>query len=167
MLGAYDEEGQTMNNYPKGWVRTALGNICLPVENIQPSDNPRQEFTYIDIGSVDIWVYDLRSGKNFSIRQNPITSEDMKDFVRSYSADDRSLRRASELFRRFTYAEIMERDRANLDFQWQKEASAMADSKTPSALLQEILSDLEEAMRQFSSVELSAEPSGANTSHET
>ena len=38
---------------PKGWVKTNLGEICLPVETIRPKDSPDDEFTYFDIGGID------------------------------------------------------------------------------------------------------------------
>jgi type I restriction enzyme, S subunit len=38
---------------PKGWVKTNLGEVCLPVASIQPEDSPDTEFTYFDIGGID------------------------------------------------------------------------------------------------------------------
>jgi type I restriction enzyme S subunit len=38
---------------PKGWVKTKLGEVCLPVLTIQPEDSPDAEFTYFDIGGID------------------------------------------------------------------------------------------------------------------
>lgn len=38
---------------PEGWVKTTLGEVCLPVENIQPEDAPDAAFTYFDIGGID------------------------------------------------------------------------------------------------------------------
>lgn len=38
---------------PKGWVKTKLGEVCLPVSTIQPEDSPDAEFTYFDIGGID------------------------------------------------------------------------------------------------------------------
>jgi type I restriction enzyme S subunit len=38
---------------PKGWVRTTLGEICVPVGTIYPEDEPNAEFTYFDIGGID------------------------------------------------------------------------------------------------------------------
>jgi type I restriction enzyme M protein len=101
----------------------------------------------------ELWVYDLRSNQNFSLRQNPIRSEDLADFVRCYHADNRSRRKVTALFRRFTYAEIMARDRANLDIQWQQEVVNSPLKETPQALMKEILKDLEEAMLEFAAAE--------------
>jgi len=97
----------------------------------------------------DLWVYDLRSAKTFSLRQNPITPDDLKDFVRCYHADYRFGRRETPHFRRFTYAEITARDKANLDFQWQPDSGRTGHDETPQALMRGILQDLEEAMKEF------------------
>jgi type I restriction enzyme M protein len=67
----------------------------------------------------EVWVYDLRSGQNFSLRQNPIGPEHLRDFVESYRAAEPTRRKQTTHFRRFTYSEIIARDKANLDIQWQ------------------------------------------------
>ena len=102
-------------------------------------------------GTNELWVYDLRSNKSFSLRQNPISPEDLADFVRCYSAVDRAARKETAHFRRFKYSEILARDRANLDIQWDGEA--VGENETPQVLLKGILTDLEEAMREFAAVE--------------
>jgi type I restriction enzyme M protein len=101
----------------------------------------------------ELWVYDLRSGRSHSLRQNPISSEDLTDFVKCYNAGDRKQREETLHFRRFTYADIIARDKASLDIQWQQEATNATQGETPQALMKEILKDLEEAMREFAAAE--------------
>lgn len=101
----------------------------------------------------EVWVYDLRSNRNFSLRGNPIGPEDLTDFIQCYCADNRTQRKETPRFRRFNYSEIMARDKANLDIQWQDETVGITQSRTPQALMREILVDLEEAMREFAAVE--------------
>jgi type I restriction enzyme M protein len=101
----------------------------------------------------DLWVYDLRSERSFSLRQNPIATADLTDFIRCYHAHDRTGRKETAQFRQFTYAEIIARDKANLDFQWQQETTNTTQGETPQALMKEILKDLEEAMREFAAAE--------------
>lgn len=48
----------------------------------------------------ETWVYDLRSSRNFLLRQNPIRSEDLADFVVSYRSDGRNRRAESVRFHR-------------------------------------------------------------------
>ncbi len=101
----------------------------------------------------EIWVYDLRSDRNFSLRQNPIKPENLMDFVHSYRADDPTQRKETAHFRRFKYSEIMARDKANLDIQWQRATVNATKDETPQGLMKEILKDLEEAMREFANAE--------------
>jgi type I restriction enzyme M protein len=60
----------------------------------------------------EMWVYDLRSDRNFSLRQNPIKPEDLMDFVHLCRADDPTQRKETAHFRRFKYSAIMARDKA-------------------------------------------------------
>jgi type I restriction enzyme M protein len=101
----------------------------------------------------EIWVYDLRTNQNFSLRQNPIRSEDLTDFINCYCADDPTQRKETERFRRFKYSEIVARDKSNLDIQWRYASTNTAQGGTPQALMKEILADLEEAMREFAAAE--------------
>jgi type I restriction enzyme M protein len=101
----------------------------------------------------EMWVYDLRSDRNFSLRQNPIRSEDLKDFIHYYRVDDQTGRKETDHFRRFKYSEIMARDKANLDIQWQHETMNVTNDETPQALMKQILKDLAEAMREFATAE--------------
>jgi type I restriction enzyme M protein len=100
-----------------------------------------------------IWVYDLRSNQHFSLRQNPISAGDLTDFIQCYRAEDRTGREETHHFRRFAYSEIIAREKANLDIQWQHETAGFAQEGTPQALMREILEDLGEAMREFAAAE--------------
>jgi type I restriction enzyme M protein len=100
----------------------------------------------------ELWIYDLRSNRNFSLRQNPIRSEHLADFIQCYHADDISNRKETADFRRFKYSEIIARGGANLDIQWHDE-NPTTQGETPEALMKEILKDLEEAMREFAAAE--------------
>jgi len=101
----------------------------------------------------ELWVYDLRSNRNFSLRQNPITSDDLKDFLKCYRPDNIAKRRETVVFRRFTYSEIVARDKANLDIHWRQSEAATDEGPSPTVLMQEILKDLEAAMKEFAAAE--------------
>jgi type I restriction enzyme M protein len=101
----------------------------------------------------EIWIYDLRTNQNFSLRQNPIGPEDLTDFIQCYCADDPTRRKETPRFRRFKYSDIIARDKANLDIQWQDETMNATRGGTPQELMKEILEDLEEAMREFATAE--------------
>jgi type I restriction enzyme M protein len=105
----------------------------------------------------ELWVYDLRTNRNFTLRQNPIADEDLKEFVQCYQTtkrSKRSKREKSERFKRFTYADLMARDKANLDLFWLKD-DTLADTDNlpkPAILAAEIVEDLEEALEEFRAV---------------
>jgi type I restriction enzyme M protein len=101
----------------------------------------------------ELWVYDLRSNQKFSLKQNQIETEDLADFVNCYSAHNPTLRKETAHFRRLRYSEIIARDKANLDIQWQQETTDATRDETPQSLMKEILRDLEEAMREFAAAE--------------
>lgn len=56
---------------PKGWVKTTLGEVCLPVDTIWPADSPDTEFTYFDIGGIDNNRYRIAETKTISGRNAP------------------------------------------------------------------------------------------------
>jgi type I restriction enzyme M protein len=101
----------------------------------------------------EAWVYDLRSNKRFSLRNNPIRPDDLTDFIDCYSANDRFRRKETDLFRRFKYGEIIDRDKASLDVQWQQKTGIASSGNTSQSLMREILADLEEAMKEFAAAE--------------
>jgi type I restriction enzyme M protein len=101
----------------------------------------------------DIWVYNLRDSRKFSLKSNPIRTDDLTDFIHCYCANDRSRRKETDHFRRFTYDEILARDKASLDIQWQPDPITPSTGGTPQALMREILAELEEAMKHFAAAE--------------
>jgi len=104
----------------------------------------------------EIWFYDLRTNKHFTLRTNPVMSADLAEFVEAYKPGDRSLREESERFKRFTYDDIVARDKANLDITWLRDETLDdgSDLPAPAVLAAEIVDDLEAALAQF--VELAA-----------
>lgn len=97
----------------------------------------------------DVWIYDLRTNQHFSLRQNPIRTEDLADFIQCYCADNPTRRKETDRFRRFEYSEIVASDKANLDIQWLNETEDSVADSDPETLIKEILDDLKEAMTEF------------------
>ena len=56
---------------PNGWVKTTLGEVCLPVPNIQPESYPDTEYTYVDIGGIDNEANRIADTKTFVGRDAP------------------------------------------------------------------------------------------------
>jgi type I restriction enzyme M protein len=102
----------------------------------------------------ELWVYDLRTNQNFTLRQNPINDSDVKDFVYSCSPTNRSQRKENERFKRFTYEELISRDKANLDIFWLKDDSLedSANLPDPDVIALQIVDDLQAALAQFAEI---------------
>jgi type I restriction enzyme M protein len=135
----------TLLRLPTGiWYSPGVKANVLFFDKRQPSKQPATK---------ELWVYDLRSARNFSLRTNPIRSDDMMDFVRCYRPENRMRRNETNVFRRFAYSDITTRDRANLDIQWLSKVRTNQTRATPQALMQDILKDLQAAIKQFAAAE--------------
>ena len=102
----------------------------------------------------ELWVYDLRTNQHFTLKENPLRNEHLADFVDTYSADDRSKRQETERFRRFTYDELMKRDKASLDLFWLRDESLEDTDNLPApeVIAADIVEDLEAALAQFAEI---------------
>ena len=101
-----------------------------------------------------LWVYDLRTNQHFTLKQNPLTYDHLKDFIEAYRPDDRHNRVESERLHRFTYDELLARDKASLDIFWLRDESLEdADNlPPPDVLAAEIAEDLEAALAEFTEI---------------
>lgn len=99
----------------------------------------------------ELWVYDLRANKNFTLRQNPITSNDLKDFITCYNPNARGKRKESERFKRYSHADILASEKANLDLVWLSDDSYSDPNKLPphDVLAAEVITLLKEATSEF------------------
>jgi type I restriction enzyme M protein len=102
----------------------------------------------------ELWVYDLRTNQHFTLKENPLRDEHLADFIAAYQAEDRPARVESERFRRFSYQELIGRDKASLDVFWLRDESLEdADNlPAPELIAAEIVEDLEAALAQFAEI---------------
>ena len=87
----------------------------------------------------------------------------MKDFINCYSADDITKRKetwseknSDGRWKKFTYDEIIKRDKTNLDITWIRDES-LADLENlpePDELAQSIVKNLEEALNVFKTLDV-------------
>lgn len=75
----------------------------------------------------EVWIYDYRTGIHHTLKRNPLRESDLDDFVQCYSPENRHARRETYdaqnpdgRWRKFTYDEIMARDKTSLDITWIK-----------------------------------------------
>jgi type I restriction enzyme M protein len=58
-----------------------------------------------------LWVYDLRTNMNFTLKTNPLKDADLEDFVTCYNEGNRFDRSEADRFRGFEYEALLARDR--------------------------------------------------------
>ena len=101
-----------------------------------------------------LWIYDFRTNMHFTLKTNTLRDDDLLDFVRCYNPSNRHQRAETERFKAFTYEDLMQRDKVNLDIFWLRDESLedSASLPSPDILAHEIADNLESALTQFSSI---------------
>ncbi len=119
-----------------------------------------------------LWIYDLRTNQHFTLKENPLKRSDLDDFVACYSgragsplpAADGALRtkrptsrherQESERFKAFDYADLIKRDKINLDIFWLKDDALeeSANLPAPGVIALDIMEDLQAALEQFATI---------------
>ena len=101
-----------------------------------------------------LWIYDLRTNKHFTLKTNPLRYEDLQDFINCYNPENRFDRKETDRFKAFTYDELMQRDKVNLDIFWLKDESLedYENLPSPDILARDIAENLEYALEQFNSI---------------
>jgi len=115
-----------------------------------------------------LWMYDLRTNQNFTLKERPLVRADLDEFVRCFNPANRHERTPTwseddpqGRWRAYTYDDVMARDKANLDIFWLRDESLeeSANLPAPDVLAAEIMEDLRAALEQFQEI---AEDMGAS-----
>ncbi len=113
-----------------------------------------------------LWIYDLRTNQNFTLKQNPLTRTDLDDFVTCFNPANRHERTPtwSELrpegrWRCYSYEELIARDKVNLDIFWLRDENLeeTATLPDPDLLAAEIVEELQAALEQFREIAVDLE----------
>lgn len=98
---------------------------------------------------------------HFTLKENPLKREDLDEFVKCYNPKNRHQRKPTwsekndkGRWRAYDYAELLKRDKVNLDIFWLKDESLeeSANLPAPEVIAQEIADDLEAALEQFNTI---------------
>jgi type I restriction enzyme M protein len=109
----------------------------------------------------NVWVYDLRTNKHFTLKTRRLARADLDEFVARYEPGDRHRRKATwsekkpdGRWRAYGYDEILARDKVSLDLFWLRDESLedSANLPDPHVLAQEIVDDLRSAVEQIEDV---------------
>lgn len=115
------------------------------------------------IATDKLWVYDFRTNQRFTLRERPLKSADLDDFVSCYGPRvRRNKREESERFRAFGYDELIKRDKVNLDIFWLKDEGHIDPDSLPppDEIAAEIVENLEAALEKFRRVVTALSTSG-------
>ncbi len=109
----------------------------------------------------EVWIYDYRTNVHHTLKKKPLTTADLEDFVNCYNPENRNKRvetwsedNPEGRWRKFTYEEILARDKTNLDIFWLKDKSLtdLDNLPDPDELAEEIIQNLESGLTSFKEI---------------
>lgn len=109
----------------------------------------------------DVWFYDYRTNVHHTLKKNPLQFEDLKDFVDCFKPSNRKSRMETwseenpvGRWRKYSYREIITRDKANLDITWLKDSSLMDldNLPDPDDLINDVIENIESALTNFKTI---------------
>jgi type I restriction enzyme M protein len=112
----------------------------------------------------EVWFYDFRTNIHFTLKKNPLRLEDLGDFISCYNPSNISKRKETYhpetnpegRWRKFSYGEIIERDKTSLDISWVKDKSLtdLDNLPDPDVLAEEIIENLQAGIESFKEIML-------------
>ncbi len=108
-----------------------------------------------------LWIYDLRTNMDFTLKTNPLARGDLDEFVACYHPENRHDRKPTwsadkpdGRWRVFPLDELLARDKVNLDIFWLRDESLedSANLPEPDVIAAEIVEDLRSALEQFEGI---------------
>jgi len=107
----------------------------------------------------EIWIFDYRTNVHHTLKKNPLNTNDLQEFIDCYNPKNRHKRKETYnadtnpegRWRKYSYEEIIARDKTSLDISWIKDKS-LADLDNlpdPDVLAEDIVENLEAALGSF------------------
>lgn len=109
-----------------------------------------------------LWIYDLRTNKHFTLKTNTLKRSDLDEFVACYNPSNRHDRTPTwspdnpdGRWRAYGYDELMQRDKVSLDIFWLRDESLEDASSlaAPDVIALEIIEDLRAALEEFEAIQ--------------
>jgi type I restriction enzyme M protein len=110
----------------------------------------------------EIWFYDYRTNIHHTLKRKPMRMEHLADFLSCYNPTNRHKRQETYnaetnpegRWRKFTYEEIVSRDKTSLDIFWIKDRSLsdLDNLPDPKDLAADIVENIEAGLNNFRSV---------------
>lgn len=111
----------------------------------------------------EVWYFDFRTNMHFTLKKDPLKRNDLKEFLDCYKPDNRAKRAETwsesnpeGRWRKFSYNELVARDKTSLDIFWIKDKSLtdLDSLPEPDVLAGEIAENLEAALESFRTIAL-------------
>ncbi|MFA4995414.1 MAG: class I SAM-dependent DNA methyltransferase [Bdellovibrionales bacterium] len=110
----------------------------------------------------EVWYYDYRTNIHHTLKKKPLRYEDLQEFVACYNPKNRHKRKDTwnaetspdGRWRKYSYKEIIARDKTSLDIFWLKDKSLsdLDNLPEPEDLATEIIENLEAGLSSFRQV---------------
>lgn len=106
---------------------------------------------------------DYRTNINHTPKKNPLKSTDLKEFIELYNSANLEKRKETwsqetpeGRWRKYSYKELLTRDKTNLDIFWLRNDSIidLDNLPDPNDLAQEIVENIEDALVNFKNIAL-------------
>ena len=120
-----------------------------------------------DSWTKDVWIYDYRTNIHHTLKKKPLKEENLREFLDCYNPQNRHLRTPSwdakenpeGRWRKYTYEEILKRDKTNLDITWIKDKSLLdlENIPNPDEIAIEIIENIEAGLDSFKKIAKSLE----------
>ncbi|MBU0952353.1 MAG: type I restriction-modification system subunit M [Elusimicrobia bacterium] len=114
-----------------------------------------------DVQTKEVWIYDFRTNNHFTLKKDPLKYEDLKEFIECYNPGNPNKRKETYSekepegrFRKFSYEQIVARDKTSLDIFWVKDKSLtdMDNLPDPDILAAEIIENIEAGLESFKGI---------------
>ncbi len=110
----------------------------------------------------EVWYYDYRTNIHHTLKKKTMRLEDLSDFIECYNPSNRHERKETwnaesnpeGRWRKFSYDELIARDKTSLDLFWLKDKSLtdLENLPEPDELAQDIIENLEAGLNSFREV---------------
>ncbi|MCG3145701.1 MAG: putative type I restriction enzymeP M protein [Gammaproteobacteria bacterium] len=103
-----------------------------------------------------LWIYDFRTNQNFTLKERPLKRSDLNEFVECFNPGNRFDRKPTwseenpkGRWRDYTYEQLTQRDKINLDIFWVPDDSLNDNLEEPDVIASRMFENLQLAMRRI------------------
>lgn len=110
-----------------------------------------------------VWYYDYRTNVHHTLKRKPMRFEDLQEFIACYNPANPANRsetwdennNPNGRWRRFTYNELINRDKTSLDIFWLRDANLtdLDDLPEPDDIASDIIENIEAGLNSFREVQ--------------